>query len=551
MPTTFRIAVAQLNFLVGDIKRNTQIILASIQKAKQASVDLLIFPELALCGYPPEDLLLREDFKLQIKHALKIIQEKSIAIAILLGHPDFDSKGIYNAASLIENKKIVSTYHKQCLPNYGVFDERRYFKPGNSDGLFNIKGLYIGILICEDFWYSQPAFALKEKGAQLLICINASPFDYTKAKQRLKVTEARIKETNLPTLYVHGISGQDDLVFDGGSQAFDAKGQLIAEAGFFTEILWLVDLKINSLAQFIPQTLLRKPLIDEAIYKALVLAVRDYVNKNNFPGVLIGLSGGIDSALVLAIAVDALGKDRVHAVFLPSRYTSKLSQKIVQTLVNKLAVPFNTFSIEASFSAFLSTLNLDPKHPPTGLVTENIQARCRAILLMALSNQDGNLLLNCTNKSELAVGYGTLYGDMAGGFSVLKDISKTRVYQLATYRNNDGIFPDLLLTRPPTAELAENQKDEDTLPSYSQLDPILELYIEQDKSIDDIVKAGFAKEMVQKVISLVNKNEYKRRQLAPGPRITPRAFGRERRYPITSGFLSHEPGIFISSLLKT
>ena len=538
MSTTFRIAVAQLNFLVGDTKGNTQIILECIQKAKQDSVNLLIFPELALSGYPPEDLLLRKDFKTQIQHALKIIQEKSNGIAILLGHPDYNSKGVFNAATLIEDKKIVSTYYKQYLPNYGVFDERRYFKPGNSAGLFIIKGLSIGILICEDLWYSKPASALKEKDAQLLVCINASPFDHTKANQRLKVTQTRIKETKLPILYVHGVSGQDDLVFDGGSQAFDAEGHLVAEAGFFTETFWLIDLKINSLAQFLPQTLLPKPLIDEAIYKALVLAVRDYVNKNHFPGVLIGLSGGIDSALVLAIAVDALGKDRVHAVFLPSRYTSKLSQEIAQTLVKKLGVPFNTLSIEPSFSAFLSTLNLDPKHPPTGLATENIQARCRAVLLMALSNQEGSLLLNCTNKSELAVGYGTLYGDMAGGFSVLKDVSKTRVYQLATYRNSDGIFPDVLLMRPPTAELAENQKDADTLPLYTQLDPILELYVEQDKSIDDIVKAGFAKEMVQKIINLVNKNEYKRRQLAPGPRITPRAFGRERRYPITSGFSS-------------
>lgn len=464
MPTTFRIAVAQLNFFVGDIKENTQIILECIQNAKQASVDLLIFPELALSGYPPEDLLLREDFKRQILHALKVIQEKSSAITILLGHPDYNSKGIYNAASLIQDQKIVTIYHKQYLPNYGVFDERRYFIPGNSDGLFKIKNLCIGILICEDLWYSQPASALKEKGAQLLVCINASPFDYTKANQRLKVTEGRIKETHLPILYVHGVSGQDDLVFDGGSQAFDAKGHLIAEAGFFKETLWLVDLKINSSAQFIPQTLLPKLLIDEAIYKALVLAVRDYVNKNHFPGVLIGLSGGIDSALVLAIAVDALGKDRVHAVFLPSRYTSQLSQEIVQTLVKKFSVPFNSLSIEPSFSAFLCTLDLDPKRPPIGLANENIQARCRAVLLMALSNQSGKLLLNCTNKSELAVGYGTLYGDMAGGYAVLKDISKTLVYQLATYRNRESIFPDTLMTRPPTAELAENQKDEDILP---------------------------------------------------------------------------------------
>lgn len=537
MSTTLHFAIAQFDFLVGDIKGNTQIILDNLQKAKQASVDLIIFPELALCGYPPEDLLLREDFKKQIDDALKIIQEKSTHIAILLGYPDYTSKGIYNAACLIENKKIVFTYHKQYLPNYGVFDEYRYFRPGNSDGLFTIKGLHIGILICEDLWYSQPCLALKENGAQLLVCINASPFDYTKINQRSKITADRIKETNLPIVYVHGVGGQDDLIFDGGSRAFNGNGQLVAEAGFFKETLWLVDLKINSSAHFVPQTLLPKPMIDETIYKALKLGIHDYVNKNHFPGVLIGLSGGIDSALVLAIAVDALGKDRVHAVFLPSRYTSKLSQQIVESLVKKLDVTCDILSIEPSFSVFLSTLKFDPKHPPKGLVIENIQARCRAILLMALSNQQGKLLLNCTNKSELAVGYGTLYGDMAGGYAVLKDVSKTFVYQLANYRNSDDIFPESLILRPPSAELAENQKDEDILPPYFLLDPILELYVEQDKSIDDIVKAGFDKKVVQKVVNLINKNEYKRRQIALGPRITPRAFDRERRYPITSGFL--------------
>lgn len=536
MPTTFRIAVAQLNFLVGDIVGNTEIILDSIRKAKQASVDLLIFPELALSGYPPEDLILREDFKKKIQHALKNIVEKSVDIDLLLGYPDYCPDGIYNAASLIKDKKILYTYHKQYLPNYGVFDERRYFKPGNSNGLFKIKDLNIGVLICEDLWYSQPSSLLKEKGAQLLVCINASPFDYTKAKQRFKVTTDRIKETNLPLLYVHGVGSQDDLVFDGGSQAFDAKGHLVAEAGFFKEGLWLVDLKLNSSAQFIPQTLSLKPVINEAIYNALVLAVRDYVNKNHFPGVLIGLSGGIDSALVLAIAVDALGKDHVQAVFLPSRYTSKLSHDIVEAIIKKFEIQFITLSIEPSFSAFLTTLGFDAQFPPKGLTIENIQARCRGVLLMALSNQTGNLLLNCTNKSELAMGYGTLYGDMIGGFAVLKDVSKTRVYELAAFRNVGGVFPDELLTRSPTAELAENQKDEDILPPYTQLDPILELYVEQNKSIDDIIKAGFSKETVQEIVSLVNKNEYKRRQLAPGPKITPCAFGRERRYPITSGF---------------
>lgn len=537
--STLHIAVAQLNFLVGDINGNTQIILNTIQKAKQASVDLLVFPELALSGYPAEDLLLRKDFETQTIEALKIIQAQSMDIAIILGHPHYHSGRIYNAASLIQNKKILSSYHKQYLPNYGVFDEQRYFTPGKSDGLLQIKGVNIGLLICEDLWYSQPILALKEKAAQLLICINASPFDYTKANQRIKTIKARIKESKLPILYVHGVSGQDDLVFDGGSQAFDARGHLCAQAVFFKETLWLIDLNIKLLPEFIAQTIIPAPLADEAIYQALVLAVRDYVNKNNFSGVLLGLSGGIDSALVLAIAVDALGKDRVHAISLASRYTSKLSLDIVKYLAKKLDVSLKILSIEPSFSAFLTTLNLDPEHPPSGISTENIQARCRAVLLMALSNQYGELLLNCTNKSELAVGYGTLYGDMAGGFAVLKDVFKTRVYQLATYRNKiSPVFPESLLTRAPSAELAENQKDEDTLPPYTQLDPILELYVEQEKSADEITTAGFAKELVQQVINLVNKNEYKRRQLAIGPRVTPRAFGRERRYPITSGFSS-------------
>lgn len=534
-----RIAVAQLNFLVGDISGNTKIVLDTIQKAKQIPVDLLVFPELALSGYPAEDLLLRKDFKKQITESLEKIKAQSMDIAILLGHPDYSAQGIYNAASLIKDKKIVSTYHKQYLPNYGVFDERRYFTPGNSVGLIKIKDVSIGILICEDLWYSQPVLELKKKCAQLLICINASPFDITKSEQRKKIIQDRIKEAGLPILYVHGVSGQDDLIFDGGSQAFDAQGHLCAHADFFKDSLWLIDVKINSFPKFVTQNLVPFPSTDEMIYKGLVLAVRDYVDKNHFSGVLLGLSGGIDSSLVLAIAVDALGKDRVHAVSLPSRYTSKLSQDIAEYLAKKLDVSLSILSIESSFSAFLTTLNLDTKHPPAGLTTENIQARCRAVLLMALSNQSGNLLLNCTNKSELAVGYGTLYGDMVGGFAVLKDVSKTRVYQLAIYRNKiTSIFPESLLTRAPTAELAENQKDEDTLPPYTQLDPILELYVEQEKSVDEIVAAGFAKEIVHRVVNLVNKNEYKRRQLAIGPRITPHAFGRERRYPITSGFCS-------------
>ena len=536
--STLCIAVAQFDFLVGGIETNAKKIIDAIKKARELKVDLLVFPELALCGYPPEDLLLRKDFKQQINEALKIIQAHSSDISILLGHPHYTEQGVYNSASLIENKKIVATYHKQCLPNYGVFDERRYFIPGDSSGLITVKGISIGILICEDLWHPQPILEAKKAGATLIICINASPFDLSKAQERIKALEINIKETKLPILYVHSISGQDHLVFDGGSQAFNADATLCAQAGFFEEKLWIVELKKQPEPTFISQKLLPDPLIEESIYKALVLGVRDYINKNHFPGILLGLSGGIDSALVLAIAVDALGEDRVHAVSLPSRYTSDLSKKIASDLTAKLNVKLTTLSIEASFSACLTTLGLDPQQPPSGIITENIQARCRAILLMALSNQTGNLLLNASNKSELAVGYSTLYGDMAGGFAVLKDVPKTMVYKLADYRNTlSPIFTKSLLDRKPTAELAENQYDENTLPPYSKLDVILQLYVEQDKSLEDIVTAGFERETVEKIINLVNKNEYKRRQIAVGPRTTLRAFDRERRYPITSGFV--------------
>ena len=538
MSSILKIAVGQFSFLVGGIETNTKKILDIIKEAKQANVDLLVFPELALCGYPPEDLLLRKDFKQQINDALKIIQAQSNDISILLGHPDYTEQGIYNAASLMTDKKIVTTYHKQCLPNYGVFDERRYFKPGNSPGLIKIKDICIGILICEDLWHPGPILSAKHAGAELIVCINASPFDETKAQERISALKINIAQTNLPVLYVHGVSGQDDLVFDGGSLAFDSQGTLTAHADFFTEKLWLVDFK-QAEHTFIPQALPSDRSIEASIYQALVLAVRDYVDKNHFPGVLLGLSGGMDSALVLAIAVDALGKDRVHAVTLPSRFTSDLSLQIASSLAQALAVRLTTLSIEASFSAFLTTLDLDPQQPPAGITTENIQARCRAVLLMALSNQSGDLLLNASNKSELAVGYATLYGDMAGGFAVIKDVSKTMVYKLAHYRNTiTPIFPKELLSRAPSAELAADQCDEDSLPPYSELDPILALYVEQDKSLADIVAAGFKKEVVTRIIKLVDKSEYKRRQIAVGPRTTTRAFGRERRYPITSDFFS-------------
>jgi len=537
MSSTWRIIVGQCNFTVGDITANTKKILDVIQAAQQWPADLLVFPELALSGYPPEDLIFRRDFQQKIDQALKIIQDQSSHIAVLFGHPEYTEKGIYNAASLIQDKNMLIRYRKQCLPNYGVFDEKRYFIPGDSPGLAKIKGLTLGILICEDLWHLEHSFSLKRAGSELIICINASPFNLGKAEERMRVLRKNVRQTELPFLYVNGVSGQDDLIFDGGSQALNADATLSAHAGFFKEKLWTVVVERQTKLLFVSQKLSTTLSIEGSIYRALVLAVHDYVKKNHFPGILLGLSGGIDSALVLAIAVDALGRDCVQAVFLPSRYTSELSKTMALILTKTLDVELTHLSIEASFCACLTTLKLNSQQPPPGITIENIQARCRAVLLMALSNQSGKLLLNTSNKSELAVGYATLYGDMAGGFSPLKDVYKTMVYKLARYRNTlSSVFPEELFARAPSAELAENQRDDDRLPPYTELDPMLELYVEKDKSCIDIVAAGFKKEIVQKIINLVDKSEFKRRQAVVGPRITERAFGRERRYPITTDF---------------
>jgi len=535
-----RIIVAQLNFWVGDIQGNTQKIIDAIQTARDEwQADLVVFPELAICGYPPEDLLLRSDFHQQIKEALQIIQQHAIGIDVLLGYPHHTKEGMYNAACLIRQKKLIATYHKQCLPNYGVFDEQRYFITGNKPCVFTIKNTKIGLIICEDTWHPEPIAQAVKKGAKLIISINASPFDLQKSQQREKILLQRTKENKVPIIYAHRIGAQDDLVFDGGSKVISAQGKICAHAGFFQEKLFPIDIQLGKTLK-IQNAEFELPLSNEAkIYQALVLAVRDYVTKNNFPGALIGVSGGIDSALTLAIAVDALGKERVHAALLPSRYTSELSTVLSIALVEKLGVKTSNISIEPVFQAFLKSLEIDFKNLPKNVTEENIQARCRGTLLMALSNKTGKILLNTSNKSELATGYGTLYGDMAGGYAVLKDVPKTLVFKLAEYRNSiSSIIPEEIITRPPTAELAANQKDEDTLPPYDTLDPILEMYVEQDKSFAEIVAAGFDKKIVERVIKMVDCNEYKRRQAAPGPRITIRAFGRERRYPMTSKFVS-------------
>jgi NAD+ synthase (glutamine-hydrolysing) len=544
MQKNISIVMAQQNFWVGDITRNVEkIIKSAITARDELQGDVIVFPELALCGYPPEDLLLRPDFHKQIAQALHQLQQAVSGIDMVVGHPQRDVEGkIYNAASVICDNNIIACYHKQCLPNYGVFDEKRYFQTGKTPTIFTVKEISIGIIICEDLWQSAPAAQAVQAGAKILVCLNASPFAMNKSDERVSVLHTRIAENHVPIIYVHGVGGQDELVFDGGSMAIDGDGEIKVQADFYVEKLISVEIEAAEKIKINSAPLPKKISSEEQIYKALVLSVRDYIEKNNFSGVLIGLSGGIDSALTLAIAVDALGKDRVHAVSLPSRFTSALSVKLATEMAKKLSVKLSTISIEPSFQAFLADLKEEFADLPVDKTEENIQARCRGVIMMALSNKTGKLVLTTGNKSEMAVGYATLYGDMAGGFAVLKDVFKTWVYRLADYRNAISlVIPQAIIDRPPTAELAHNQTDQDTLPPYTDLDQILKMYVEEDCSVTEIIAAGFTAETVYKVIDMVDKSEYKRRQSPIGPRVTTRAFGRERRYPLTSKYKAEMP----------
>ncbi len=534
-----RITVAQLNFCVGDIAGNTKKIITAIEEARdKLNSDIVVFPELAVSDYPPGDLLLRADFQKQVHDAIITIKHKTTGITVILGHI-YPTKGkIYNAASVIRNKKIVKRYYKQCLPNTGVFNEKRYFSNDVSKPcVFKEKNVNVGLIICEDIWHPMPSKQSAQAGAEIIVCINASPFDIHKLERRKNMIRARIQKNKIPILYTHRVSGQDDLIFDGGSMAMNVKKEIVAQAEFFAEQLWPVDVSTTKPIAFIPQPVPPLPSEEEFVYRALVLSVRDYVAKNNFPGVLIGLSGGIDSALTLAVAVDAIGSDRVHGVLMPSQYTSELSLKLAKEQAKTLNVKISTISIEPTVAAFTKSLATEFAGLPADQTEENIQARCRGVILMALSNKTGKLVLITGNKSEMAVGYATLYGDMAGGYAPLKDVYKTMVYKLAAYRNAIApVIPTEVITRAPSAELAPNQKDQDSLPPYDVLDEILKLYIEHDNSLSDLVAAGFNKKTAQRVIDMVTRNEYKRRQAPPGPRVTPRAFARERMYPITSKF---------------
>ncbi len=533
------IVLAQMNPVVGDIPGNTEAVIRLTRQAEQEfSADVVVFPELTLMAYPPEDLLLRESVNRRIQRALETIKAADLKATVVVGYPLVRDGSLMNGAGVIQSNQLIGEYGKQCLPNYQVFDDKRYFSEGRAACVVEIEGIKTAILICEDVWESGPAVQAKNAGAELILNLNASPFHVDKLNERRQVLQQRVSETSLPIVFVNQVGGQDELVFDGGSMVIDGQGCFCLQAPTFTEGLYPIHLKKTGRGVEVEKQVLTNDLEQLAsVYQALVLGTRDYVHKNGFKGVVLGLSGGIDSALVLAIAVDALGKDKVEAVMMPFRYTSDISQSAAAEEAETLGVRYKSIGIAAIFDAFMAALNDEFEGLGKDTTEENLQARCRGSLLMAISNKKGYLVLTTGNKSEMAVGYATLYGDMAGGFDVLKDASKTLVYDLARYRNSvSAAIPQIVIDRPPSAELAPDQVDEDSLPPYSDLDQILSAYIEADKSAEDIITQGFDRAVVERVLRLVDINEYKRRQAAIGPRITPRGFGRDRRYPITSGW---------------
>ncbi|HSC69185.1 MAG TPA: NAD+ synthase [Cellvibrio sp.] len=531
--------LAQLDTLVGDIPGNTAKVLTVAKTAlAQGPVDAIVFPELTLTGYPPEDLLLRPSLALRIERALQELMAARLPVALVVGYPRLQEGRLYNMAGVIADGKLIAEYAKQCLPNYRVFDEKRYFVAGDSPCVFNLKGVPTALSVCEDIWFSEPMAQARAAGAKLMLNLNASPYHQGKQLEREQVVALRATEGQMPVVYTNLVGGQDELVFDGGSVVVDAMGETqfrapaFAAGDFSITLAW--DGQQVSVA---PHPL--APLLDRvaSVYQALVLGMRDYVNKNRFKGVVLGLSGGIDSALTLAMAVDALGAERVEAVMMPFRYTSDLSKNDAADEAARLGVRYSSISIEPMYEAFMAALSEEFAGTRRDTTEENLQARCRGVLLMAISNKKGYLVLTTGNKSEMAVGYSTLYGDMAGGFDALKDVPKTLVFALSRYRNTLGeVIPESVITRPPSAELAPDQKDEDSLPPYDILDRILELYVEQDYSAEAIIAEGYSREQVERVVRLVDVNEYKRRQAPIGVRISQRGFGRDRRYPITSGW---------------
>ena len=535
-----KIAIAQQQFVVGDVISNAKKMVQLAEDARDKGANLIVFSELSLLGYPPEDLLLRPSLASRIKMAFEILYRVK-DIVMLVGYPHIDPNGTFNSVAIIHNGQQKGFYHKQCLPNYGVFDERRYFQTGHNQVLFDYQGLTIGLLICEDLWQHEPIRALKAQGADIIISLNASPFEQSKQEQRKTLLKNRATEHHIPIVYANSVGGQDDLVFDGGSMVVNAQGKIVQEAPRFLQHTLYVVARLDEQSGQVTLSEQRKaPLALSQIaetYQALVVGLRDYVNHSGFKGVLIGLSGGIDSALTLCIAVDALGADKVYAVMMPYEYTSQISLQDAQAQAQRLNVSYTVCPIHAAVEGMRHTLEPMFSNTTADTTEENIQARARGMILMALSNKFGHLVLTTGNKSEMAVGYATLYGDMAGGFDVLKDVYKTQVYALANYRNRleeSPVIPERVITRAPSAELRPDQKDQDSLPDYDTLDKVLELYIDRDFGFDAIVEAGYDKDMVKKVLTMVDRNEYKRRQAAIGTKITHRAFGRERRYPLVN-----------------
>lgn len=539
MSQTLRVVMAQLNLRVGDVHGNTERIIEAAHTAReQWQADVIVFPELSLCGYPPEDLLLRSSMQLRIEQALQRVQEQVQGIHLVIGFPWLTDAGRYNACAVIADGQVLARYYKQKLPNYRVFDEKRYFEAGDQPCVVTIKGIPVALTVCEDIWFPEPMAQAREAGARLMLSLNASPFHLDKQREREALLAERARQGGMPIVYVNQVGGQDELVFDGGSCVVAADGQVCQRAPAFVEGLYPQELSFDGqLVTPTPAACPSSPGLEASVYQALVVGVRDYVRKNGFKGVVLGLSGGIDSALTLAVAVDALGAEHVEAVMMPYHYTAQISLEDAEAEANALGVVYRVLPIAPMVEAFLGTLA--PVFEGLGRDTteENLQARCRGTLLMAISNKKGYLVLTTGNKSEMAVGYATLYGDMAGGFDVLKDVPKTLVFRLCEYRNTLGmVIPQRVIDRPPSAELAPDQKDEDSLPPYPVLDEILRLYIEHDLSANAIIAEGFEEDTVKRVLRLVDINEYKRRQAAVGPRVTQRGFGRDRRYPITSGW---------------
>jgi NAD+ synthase (glutamine-hydrolysing) len=539
MTSNLTLALAQVDLIVGDVAGNTAKILDYSTRARdEMCADLVVFPELSICGYPPEDLLFHSGLRRLTEQAVADIRQNTHGIAVLIGFPEYVEDQIYNSCAVFRDGEMLCRYRKMLLPNYSVFDEKRYFAAGKEAAVFRLNGVGIGLAICEDVWSAGPMVASRAAGAECLIAINGSPYELGSQNAREEMVRARISESGIPVVYLNMVGGQDELVFDGGSFVLDAQGAVCFRAPPFVEGLHKVVLQADA-GGLTPVPGEHAALLhtEASVYQALVTGTRDYVTKHGFPGVVIGLSGGIDSALVLAIACDALGADRVRVVMMPFRYTSTMSQEDAAHQAATLGARYDVISIAPMYDATVAQLAPIFEGRNEDVTEENVQARCRGLLLMAISNKTGHMLLTTGNKSEMAVGYATLYGDMAGGFAPIKDCSKLLVYRLARYRNTLGdVIPLRVIERPPSAELRPGQQDSDSLPEYDILDPILEAFIEEDLSVDEITNRGFERATVTRILELVKSNEYKRRQAPPGIRISGRAFGRDWRYPITSGY---------------